>query len=130
MRLYHVGFMFKKFSPSKKERIDAAISRSSVDWLRYSHSTWIVFAENPDKVHIQVREAIDPDDNFLIVPIDMRAERQGLLPAWIWKWLDVDRTQPGWAVAVERIRETLEPPKLPPLIDFLSLIPPTKETSE
>lgn len=112
MRLYHVGFMFRP-SIEKHDRITRALNTVSTDWMYYSSHCYIAYAESADRVHIAVREAIDPDDQFLVLPIDMTAPRQGLLSSWIWRWLDIDRTRPGWVDERNRIRDELRPP--PPL---------------
>jgi hypothetical protein len=110
--MYHIGFAFTKSSFAKRERIDQAITNASADWVRYSSSAWIAYADNPETLHIHIREAIDNDDQFLVIPLDMSAARQGLLAPWIWEWLRVDRTQPNW----RRVVDAIDYPKpLPPL---------------
>jgi hypothetical protein len=134
VRLYHVAFWFQA-SVEKQQRIDAAMSSISIDWIRYSSHSWIVYAASADKVHIAVREAIDSKDQFLVMQIDPKAEKQGLLSQWVWNWLDIDRTRPGWIEERDRVLEVLRPlpppPQQPSLAELLSqfqLGPPPPET--
>lgn len=101
--MYHIGFAFGKQSLAKRKRINEALNNAAVDWVRYSFSTWIAYAENPEALHIHIREAIDDTDQFLVIPLDMNATRQGLLSPWIWEWLRVDRTKPNWQSIVENL---------------------------
>ena len=118
MRMYHVGFALRP-NKTKQDRIDAALNTIALDWMRYSSHAWIVYAGSADAIHIAVREAIDDGDQFLVLPIDMEAARQGLLSGWIWEWLNIDRSQPNWGYVRDQIRERLRPP--PPLQPPLSL---------
>lgn len=112
--MFHVGFFFQQPSLTKQGHINAAFDKVALDWIRYSSQTWVAYAESSDRLHIFIREAIDPGDSFLIVPIDMEAHRQGLMPDWVWRWLDIDRSKPGWQTLVAQIRESLSPPPPPP----------------
>jgi hypothetical protein len=132
---YHVGFAFDGGSTLEKRRkINDALTKFTADWMRYSNSCWIVYAESADKVHIAVREEIGDKDQFVVLPLDMSAHRQGLLSSWIWDWLNIDRTSPGWVEKVAAIRNALKPPPAPPpelpsglLPYLLSLTPPKDE---
>jgi hypothetical protein len=138
VRMYHVGFAFKKESYQKVERINEALSVASLDWIRYSRTAWIAYADSPETLHINVREAIDKGDQFLVIPLDLDAERQGLLSPWIWKWLNVDRRRPNWRDIVEQIDypRPAPPPPSPPMLapttfaDLLKALQPPKDESK
>jgi hypothetical protein len=120
MRYYHLGVVYNGLRwPNRHARIQEALRRCATDWMRYSDNDWIVYAASAEGIHIQVREAIRAGDGFLVLPVDITAPRQGLLPTWIWDWLDVDRSQPGWRDEVSAIIATLKP--APPPKPELSL---------
>jgi hypothetical protein len=138
MRFYHIGFAWGKAPSTEKiTRINDGLSRSPyiVDWMRYSLSCYVVFAQNADKVHIVVRELIDDaDDQFVVFPIDLASgDYQGLLSGWIWDWLLIDRTRPDWPGKVATIRAKLYPPPQPPkpsfseLMTYLAALNPPKD---
>lgn len=134
MRMYHIGFLFRKKSLAKSLRINNALNEVAQDWMRYSDSAWIAYAESADQLHIFIREAIEDKDQFLIIPVDMSAPRQGLLAPWIWKWLAVDRSQPNWRSLVDQIDYPPPPPPLPPpaqfsLEDLVKHLSPPKDES-
>lgn len=118
MNYFHVGFVFEK--PASQHKIDRIVdvlaSSIAPDWCRYAENCWIIYTSlSADKLHIMLREALDKDDKFLIVPLDMQGARQGLMPKWVWAWLSIDRTHDGWWAVRDTILSPLLPPSPPPL---------------
>lgn len=124
MNVFHVGFFFENLTTagSKVGRINAAIGTVSLDWIRYGNFSWILFTySSADQVHIAIREAIDKNDQFLIVPINLNAPRQGLLAPWIWDYIKLDRTRAGWQAERDRLVDQNVPPPPPPPPQILPL---------
>ncbi len=120
-----MGVFFKRATPEKESAIDGILTTVGTDWVRYARFCWLVNAESADKIHVYLREQVGKDDFFLILPIDMAAYRQGLLPGWVWEWLAIDRSKANWPAEVGRVTAHLRPappPSLESLSEYLALL--------
>jgi hypothetical protein len=121
MNYYHIGFFFEGgASADKLTAVQDAFSTLTEDWVRYGSASWIIFSgATVDQVYIPLREVLQPKDQFLVLPVDLRSARQGYLSNWIWRWLEIDRTQPGWRQKKDAILSYLQPPPPPALSPHL-----------
>ena len=107
-RFFHVGFSFPNH-PKVKE-LEAAFSASG-DWLRYSTHCWVVWTNrSAQDVFTTVKPYLSEGDQFLIAEINMN-ERNGWLPAWMWKWMNErQQFQVGALSGLSGLGSALNPP--------------------
>ncbi len=118
MNYHHIGFSVPKMAERGRvvREVQKALGSVALDWVRYGNFSWITYSfASVDQIYIALREVVKTNEGFLVLPIDLQnAPRQGYLAPWLWEWLSVDRTRPGWMEEVDRIISTLTPPPPPP----------------
>jgi hypothetical protein len=70
------------------------LNAASVDWMRYSLSTWIVYTpRDAQQLFEKLRPLVSLSDSILVTRI-VPGDRAGYLPKWAWDWLDRNRGVP------------------------------------
>ncbi len=140
MMYYHIGFFFEK-GPTAENilRAQDALNKVAFDWLRYGNNSWVICSNaTADRIYIALREVVVGADQFLILPLDPSRQAQGYVSQWIWDWLRIDRSRPGWEAEKQKILDVLSPPPPPPslasifggfggALGHLGLPPPKKD---
>jgi hypothetical protein len=85
-RFLQVGFTFP--GPPKIKELEGPFSTAG-DWIRYSSHCWILWTDrSPQEVFTILKPYLSDHDHFLILGVNM-TERNGLLPEWIWNWMNL-----------------------------------------
>lgn len=109
-RFLHIGIVYY-YEFSNYKDLEIVFNFSGDDWVRYSGTNWIVWTDKSVQYwNDTVRTRLPPNSQLLIVKLDT-SERHGLLPKWIWEWLDRPRT----GTAVPNALASLLSPPAPPL---------------
>jgi len=85
----HIGFKWENPTDSKKlkEILDKAI-----DWIKYAPDCWILWtSSDPDKWWARLKPLLKEKDYVFICKLDINV-RQGLLPEYVWEWINKDRS--------------------------------------
>jgi hypothetical protein len=92
-RFLHVSFRFEETVTKERREELNVLFNQGLDWCRYSSNCYIVFTtSSPDKWFRRLRGALRSGELLFIAEIDVESA-QGLLPMWIWEWLNFDRSE-------------------------------------
>lgn len=92
-RFLHASFSFNEpLSDQRKEALKEIFNRS-LDWMDYAGNCWIIYTrQSPDVWYVRLREFMKSGEFMFIVEFDPKTA-QGMLRAWMWRWLNFDRTE-------------------------------------
>jgi hypothetical protein len=92
-RFLIVNFKFSKRRDEDRLAELKKVFNKGLDWLRFSSTCWIVYTrQTPDTWYVRLRSILATDDEVFIAEFDP-STAQGRIKAWLWEWLNFDRTQ-------------------------------------
>lgn len=92
-RFLHISFSFKTALSKTREEALREIFNRGLDWLEYTENCWIIYTrQSPDEWYLRLREFMKSEEFMLIVEFDP-STAQGMMRAWMWRWLNYDRTK-------------------------------------
>jgi len=88
---YHIGI--KMPDGVDFRQVQEAIDSKSLDWVRYSPNSYIVWMEVPPAEMCGALLSVSGMNTgyFLVIKLDM-SDGFGWLPSWVWEWLHKDRS--------------------------------------
>ena len=89
----HIGFIWR--GPVKQDEIRPIFDLAE-DWIMYGGNNWIIYT---DQAPLQwcgwLRAVLGPDDSVLIVELNGTLLAGGVMPQWVWDWVNRDRNEPA-----------------------------------
>ena len=90
-RFIHISIGYSRLNPSP-QILEPTMAALSDDWARYNFNCWILWTNKSSIVCMQaIKELLAPEDQLLIHKMDLSEIPIGLLPQWLWDWINRQR---------------------------------------
>jgi hypothetical protein len=88
----HIGFIWR--GPAKLKELTPIFDLAE-DWIMYGGNNWIVYTSRSFlEWNGWIRAVLGPEDSVLILELTDPLIAVGLMPQWVWDWLNKERTIP------------------------------------
>ncbi len=110
-RYLHIGIGYSGPAWRDPAVLEPTIRSFSIDWLRYTTSTWIILTEVPTQVITErLKAVLSSDDIFMITELNMREMAYGVMPTWVWDWMNRNQAVAAFGTA-QGLANKLLPPR-------------------
>jgi hypothetical protein len=91
---FHVGFIWR--GPAKQKEL-TPIFNLAEDWITYGGNNWIIYTKQSIfEWNGWLGAVLGPEDSILIIELPHHLIGVGLMPEWVWEWINKDRSEPEY----------------------------------